>query len=77
MSPLGNRIRELREQAGLTRKQLAERAHTSLSNIYMIERGDRPTIGFDLACRFADALGCTTDALRTPETILHNPAKQC
>ena len=49
---------------------MAEAAGTSLFSVSKIETGERAP-SFELACRLADALGCTTDDLRKPAA---NPA---
>ncbi len=53
---IGNRIRLVRRQAGLTQAELAEKASLSDNFIGLIERGEgRPTI--QVVDRIADALG--------------------
>ena len=59
---LGNRLRLLRRQRGLTQAQLAERASLSDNFIGMIERGvAHPTL--EAIARIADALGMPLRAL--------------
>jgi DNA-binding XRE family transcriptional regulator len=59
---LGARLAGLRESRGLTRKQLARRAHVSDRAVRYLERGERhPTL--DVAANLASALGCTLDQL--------------
>lgn len=53
---MGNKIRRLRTQNGLSVKQLAERAGVSSSYIYAIESGTRGT-NIKKLSRIATALG--------------------
>lgn len=53
-----NRIREIREAAGLSSDQLAERVGTSGAQIRRLESGDRKLTDGWMA-RIAEALGCT------------------
>jgi transcriptional regulator with XRE-family HTH domain len=59
------RLRELRELAGLTGPQLAERAGTSKDSISKLERGDRAP-SFRLAAALAAALAVSCDDLLRP-----------
>jgi transcriptional regulator with XRE-family HTH domain len=55
LGALGDAVRQLREQAGLSQEQLAERAATDLTQIGGIERGTRnPT--YSTLVRVAGAL---------------------
>ena len=57
------RFRELRERAGLSVKQLAERAGLGLATIYGFEKGPHePRLA--AALRLADALGCKVEDFR-------------
>jgi transcriptional regulator with XRE-family HTH domain len=60
---LGNRIRELREQAGLTREQLGEAAGLSARAVQQWELGDREPGWFNMVA-LADALAVSCDAFR-------------
>jgi transcriptional regulator with XRE-family HTH domain len=42
---VGRRVRQLREQLGLTRERLAEHSGASPSAIYRLERGDNVALG--------------------------------
>lgn len=62
-----NRIRELREAAGLQQKELAERANISRPYLLDLERNRRGAKPETLK-RIADALGVTVDELRREES---------
>jgi transcriptional regulator with XRE-family HTH domain len=68
------RLRELREQAGLTQRELAERADTTVRNISRLETGAQeatwPTV-VALACVF----GVSCDAFLQPPGILPEPRR--
>jgi len=59
---LGNRIRKLRNQAGLTQAQLAERVEISDEFLSRMERGLKSP-SLETANRIADALGVTLAVL--------------
>ena len=59
---LGNRIRKLRSQAGLTQAQLAERVDISDEFLSRMERGLKSP-SLETAERIADALGITMSEL--------------
>ncbi|WP_308588340.1 helix-turn-helix transcriptional regulator [uncultured Merdimmobilis sp.] len=61
-SGLGFRVRALRENLGLSKKQLADLCYISESQITEIEKG-RKGVFSTSACRLAKALGTTTDFL--------------
>lgn len=65
MSPLELRfrLRELRERAGLSQDQLAEKAGTSQVTVWRLESGTSRRIDFDLLDRLARALGVRADEL--------------
>jgi DNA-binding XRE family transcriptional regulator len=52
----GERLRNLREKAGLTRGDLAIKAGLDLKTIWSLE-GDKTRPGWDTVCLLADALG--------------------
>lgn len=54
---VGNRLKELRERAGLTQAQLAARVNSGRSTIVKLERGERPLNNRWLE-RLANQLGC-------------------
>jgi len=61
-SPVGIRIADLRKQAGLTQRQLAERIDTAWSNVAYWERGADAPPGHILP-KLAEVLGTTADEL--------------
>lgn len=64
----GARLRELREQAGLSRKELAEKAGLqSEAGIRNLEQGIRSP-SWETVIALADALGCSTEAFREKPT---------
>lgn len=72
MSQFGQRLRELRESAGWTQVQLAERAGLHPQGIVKLERGEREP-SFATALALADALGVTCIDLRQPPTVAPEP----
>lgn len=60
---LGERIRFLREQRGLTVRQLAVRAETSPGTITKLEHGNRGQLSFEVAARLASAFDVSLDYL--------------
>ena len=59
----GDRVRELRERAGLTQGQLAYKADTTSSQISRLENNERPGAQAVLVGRIAAILGTTVDYL--------------
>lgn len=53
---IGKRIAEIRQQKGLSFRQLAEMADVSFANIYKIENG-KYNVSIDILGKIADALG--------------------
>lgn len=62
---IGNRIKELRHQRGLSLRELAKLAQVSQGNLSAIERGDRQGGNLTLLSgkRLAKALGVSLDYL--------------
>ncbi|MDR1056447.1 MAG: helix-turn-helix domain-containing protein [Prevotellaceae bacterium] len=54
---IGNRIRRIRKQQGLTQEELAQKAGLMRENINTIEKGKYST-GIDILGKIADALKC-------------------
>lgn len=61
---LGEAVRTLRLEAGLSQEQLAELAHTDLTQVGGIERGVRNP-SYTTLLRFADALETTVGEITT------------
>lgn len=57
---LGNRIRDLRKENGLTQEQLACSAHITRANLSRIENGDYGT-SIDILSNIAQAMGKKLD----------------
>ena len=73
---MNNRIKELREAAGLTQAQVAAAANTSTQQVSRLERGER-RLTLDWMVRLAKAIGCTWEEVaadpdnpRAPLTML-------
>lgn len=61
---LGEAVRTMRLEAGLSQEQLAELAHTDLTQVGGIERGVRNP-SYTTLLRFADALETTVGKIAT------------
>ena len=73
--PLGERLRQLRELAGLSQNELAKRANVPRPVISMVESGQQKGITLENARRIARVLGVTLDLLAgTGEEEDTNPA---
>ena len=59
---IGERIRQLRKQQGVSQVELAEKAGLSQPHIVRIEQG-RYSVGLDTLQAIAKALGCTVDII--------------
>jgi transcriptional regulator with XRE-family HTH domain len=59
----GDRLRQLRELAGLSQRELARRANIPQPVISDVESGRQKSVSLDAASRLADALGVTLDLL--------------
>ena len=57
---MGERIRQLRSERGISQVELAERAGLAQPHIVRIEQG-RYSVGLDTLQAIAKALGCTVD----------------
>lgn len=63
MTPIGNKIRELRKQRGWTLERLADETESSKSYIWELENKSPPRPSADKIARIAAALKVTTDYL--------------
>ena len=78
---IGSRIKYLRERAGFTQRELAERLHIGKSTLSQYEHGDR-TPGPDMQRKFAQVfdvsvdflLGLTNDRTPSPDRAGREPA---
>jgi transcriptional regulator with XRE-family HTH domain len=61
--PIGRRIKECREAAGMTQQELAVRAGISLSNLAQIEQGQKADPRLSTLVAVADVLGVSLDVL--------------
>lgn len=61
---IGARIKQLREQRGMTQAQLAEACGMKAPNIARIETG-RYSTGIDILAKIAKALDCTIDFIES------------
>ena len=60
---IGEKIRRLRLERGLTQTELADRAKVSQGIISRLENRVRHNVNADVLKQLAKALGCTTDYL--------------
>ncbi len=67
-NPLGDRIRNLRKEKGLTLDQLAEQSGSSNSYIWELENKNPPRPSAEKLAKIADKLGTTIEFLLQGET---------
>jgi transcriptional regulator with XRE-family HTH domain len=60
---LGERLRQLRELAGMSQNELAKKARVQQSVIWAIEAGRQKSISLHAAVRIAEVLGISLDLL--------------
>jgi transcriptional regulator with XRE-family HTH domain len=60
---LGERLKSLREMRGLSRSELARRAHVHRPTIIELEEGRQKDVGVSIAIRLAKALGVKLELL--------------
>jgi transcriptional regulator with XRE-family HTH domain len=65
MGPLGERVRELRAMAGLSRRELSAIAGVSEQHAAHVERGLIRNMGGDTLAGYSRALGCSMAYLAT------------
>lgn len=58
------RLKEVRENRGLSRYQLAKLSGVNDSTLQMIENNENPNPTFKIMCKIADALEVSLDELR-------------
>ena len=71
--PLGERLRQFRELAGLSQNELAKRANIPRPVISMVESGKQKSMSLENARRIARVLGVTLDMLAGPEEDEDSP----
>ena len=71
MEIFSKRLRELREEAGLSQKKLSEKTSVSAASIGYYENGEREP-GLDIAMDFAKFFGVTLDYLAGLEDCRQN-----
>lgn len=69
-------IRELREEAGLTRNALAKAACLDPAALMRIEDGDLKDPRFSTVCQIAVALGLPVDAIAARVGLMKIPARR-
>ena len=72
----GERLRRLREAAGLTQEQLAERAGLTAKRIGALERGERRRPYPHTVRALANALGLSDEARNSLRTGVSRPAER-
>lgn len=60
---LQTRLREVREARNLTIRELANKCGLSVSQLYRLEKGERPRVAALTLARVAQALGTSVDYL--------------
>lgn len=73
-NPLGDRIRSLRKEKGLTLDQLAEQSGSSKSYIWELENKSPPRPSAEKLSKIADRLGTTIEFLLQGEMSQENAA---
>lgn len=61
---IGENLRKIREQKGLTREDVVRLSNLTLSTIYKIETNKMPRPSFEVIESFAKALGVSLDSIR-------------
>lgn len=67
MLELEHRLNKLKEEKGLTSKELAEASGVPLPTVNRILSGQTPDPGYSTVCRLLDVLGATDDDKKTFE----------
>lgn len=57
---IGFRLTQLRQEQGLSQRDLSNMAGVTQKTIYKVEKG-LFSVGLDVLCRITDALGCDVD----------------
>jgi transcriptional regulator with XRE-family HTH domain len=73
----GEKLREIRERAGVEREALAAAVGTSKQYVSHLENGVKANPAFDLVEKLAKSLGVSLTAFTAePPTMAHKPAKR-
>ncbi|MGH9957397.1 MAG: helix-turn-helix domain-containing protein [Pyrinomonadaceae bacterium] len=64
---IGEKIKNLREESGLTQRQLARKAGVDQGGLSKIERGLKANLTLEMLRRLARALGCSAADLLDDE----------
>lgn len=76
MNNISKKIKELREEAGLNSKQLAEKSHLSPAYISKLESGEYETISLKTSKQLSEGLGLTLKTLLERLGFINNGEKQ-
>lgn len=60
---IGDRVRRVRELAGVSARELSRLAGLTAPHVSLIESGERPNLESWVVANLATATGCTTDYL--------------
>lgn len=69
---LNNKLKEMRERAGITQQELSEKLGITQQSVYYYEKGSRD-IKASMLMNMASALGCTVSELLGIETVSGSP----
>jgi transcriptional regulator with XRE-family HTH domain len=69
----GEKLKELREQAGMSQEDLAFAAGIDQSGLSKLERIGPLAISWGRLCRIANVLGCEIEIVFRPTTALNAP----
>lgn len=72
---LGNRLREIRKENGLTQQQLADRCNLAVKTIQDIEKGKKNT-SYETLNALIECLGITADMLFPSKVTVENKVLQ-
>jgi transcriptional regulator with XRE-family HTH domain len=75
-SPIGLRVRELRNLLDISQEELAERSGLRTAHINMIEGGERKDVRSKTLAKLAKGLGCEVRALLAPAPGAAGPAPE-
>lgn len=73
---LGSALRELREEAAVSRSALARSAEIDVSTLARLEYGERATVNFEALCRIAEALNTSLDEIAARAGLLRRRGRR-